>query len=82
MTKNPSRRLGCGVGGEDAIRDKPFFADIDWEALAQLKVEPPFKPTVVSRVFCTVLYCSYIMICQYSIPNLNSNLSCIDIYFP
>ena len=50
MTKNPSRRLGCVVahGGEAAIRVHPFFRDMDWAALEQRKVKPPFKPKIVS----------------------------------
>jgi novel protein kinase C epsilon type len=52
MTKNPSRRLGCMVahGGELAIRVHPFFRDMDWAALEQRKVKPPFKPKIVSAV--------------------------------
>jgi novel protein kinase C epsilon type len=51
MTKNPSRRLGCMVahGGELAIRVHPFFRDMDWAALEQRKVKPPFKPKIKSK---------------------------------
>lgn len=50
MTKNPSRRLGCATvyGAEAAIKIHPFFKDIDWNALEQRKVKPPFKPKIVS----------------------------------
>ncbi|CAO1406792.1 unnamed protein product [Diamesa tonsa] len=47
MTKNASRRLGC-TDGEDSIRKHPFFKDMDWEALEQRKVRPPFRPRVRS----------------------------------
>ncbi|XP_071961788.1 protein kinase C epsilon type-like isoform X2 [Antedon mediterranea] len=48
MTKSPAKRLGCisSQGREEAIRQHPFFRDIDWEALEQLKVTPPFKPKI------------------------------------
>ncbi|KAK3865311.1 hypothetical protein Pcinc_029081 [Petrolisthes cinctipes] len=51
MTKEPSKRLGCAPerGGEVAIRNHKFFRDIDWEALEQRKVKPPFIPKVKGR---------------------------------
>lgn len=50
MTKNPSKRLGCvqAHGSEAAIRSHAFFRDMDWNALEQRRVRPPFKPRIVS----------------------------------
>lgn len=52
MTKNPNRRLGCVVnqGCEAAILVHPFFKEIDWNALENRKVKPPFRPRIVSTV--------------------------------
>nr|CAH7725845.1 unnamed protein product [Callosobruchus chinensis] len=51
MTKNPSKRLGCVTahGAEAAIQTHPFFKDMDWTALEQRKVKPPFRPRIKSR---------------------------------
>ncbi|XP_017785281.1 PREDICTED: protein kinase C isoform X2 [Nicrophorus vespilloides] len=51
MTKNPSKRLGCVVahGTEQAIRAHPFFREMDWNALEQRKVRPPFKPKISKK---------------------------------
>lgn len=51
MTKNPSRRLGCVAahGTEAAIQLHPFFKEMDWVALEQRRVKPPFRPRIVSR---------------------------------
>ena len=53
LTKKPWRRLGCvkSAGMDRAILTHPFFmGHIDWEALECRSVEPPFKPTVRSRL--------------------------------
>lgn len=55
MTKSPARRLGVAGGGSGAgggmggIRAHAFFKDVDWEALAQRRLRPPFRPKVKSR---------------------------------
>lgn len=51
MTKDASKRLGCVMerGGELAIRNHKFFREIDWEALEQRKVKPPFTPKIKGR---------------------------------
>lgn len=53
MTKNPNKRLGCvaAQNGEDAIKQHPFFKEIDWVLLEQKKIKPPFKPRIVSRAW-------------------------------
>lgn len=53
MTKNPVRRLGCveAYGGEEAIKHHQFFREIDWEALEQKKVKPPFRPKIVGVIY-------------------------------
>lgn len=48
MTKQPARRLGV-AGGAQGIKSHAFFKDVDWEALEQRKVKPPFKPRVKSK---------------------------------
>ena len=52
MTKNPAKRLGCvaAQGGEAAIKQHVFFKDIDWEALLDRRVKPPFRPKIVSMI--------------------------------
>lgn len=54
MTKNPHKRLGCvaSQNGEDAIKQHPFFKEIDWVLLEQKKIKPPFKPRIVSWSPC------------------------------
>ena len=51
LTKTPTRRLGCQPGiGERQIKAHAFFRSIDWVALENRKVPPPYKPMVVRLV--------------------------------
>lgn len=45
FVREPEGRLG--VKGN--IRQHSFFSATDWAALEQRKVEPPFRPTLVSN---------------------------------
>lgn len=58
MTKNRNKRLGCVVadGQEAAIRVHPFFRDLDWEALENRRVKPPFKPKIVIIIQMKFVY--------------------------
>ncbi|KAH9983334.1 Pkinase-domain-containing protein [Russula compacta] len=44
LTRDPAQRLG--VNGAEEIKRHPFFEKIDWQRLAQKKIQPPFKPSV------------------------------------
>lgn len=43
---DPSRRLGGGPSDGEDVRNHPFFSGIDWIAIQQRRVTPPFKPNV------------------------------------
>ncbi|CAO2647762.1 Nn.00g086840.m01.CDS01 [Neocucurbitaria sp. VM-36] len=43
LNRNPKHRLGATRDAEE-LKAHPFFADVDWEALAKKNVVPPFKP--------------------------------------
>ncbi len=45
MNRNPNDRLGSGPKDVDEIMEHPFFDSIDWEALYQKKISPPYLPS-------------------------------------
>ncbi|KAF8708978.1 Protein kinase C terminal domain, partial [Rhizoctonia solani] len=47
LNRNPKHRLGAHRDAEE-LKEHPFFKNIDWVALAQKQVPPPFKPSVES----------------------------------
>lgn len=47
LNRNPRHRLGAINDAED-LKAHPFFADMDWVALANKTIVPPFKPQLKS----------------------------------
>lgn len=58
LHRNPQRRLGCGPEDAEEIKRHPFFSSIDWQALEECRIEPPWKPPidVSSLSSCIVLH--------------------------
>ena len=48
VRKSPERRLGASARDAWDVRRHAFFRSLDWDALLQRKIQPPFKPTVKS----------------------------------
>ncbi|AGO12867.1 AaceriADL389Wp [[Ashbya] aceris (nom. inval.)] len=48
LNRNPKHRLGAVNDGAE-VRAHPFLCDIDWEALRNKQIPPPFKPHLTSE---------------------------------
>merc|ERR1712232_180128 len=46
LNRDPNRRLGGGVGDGSEVKDHQFFTNVDWAAVSQRKIRPPFKPSI------------------------------------
>ncbi|KAF9624703.1 hypothetical protein IFM89_012996 [Coptis chinensis] len=46
LQKEPSRRLGSGLGGGDEIKCHKWFKPINWKKLEARELQPKFKPDV------------------------------------
>ena len=51
LKKNVGERLGAGADDSAALKAHLFFRHINWTDCRNLKLEPPFRPNVVSAVF-------------------------------
>ncbi|KAG8519527.1 Serine/threonine-protein kinase N2 [Galemys pyrenaicus] len=49
LRRNPERRLGAGEKDAEDVKKHPFFRLVDWSALMDKKVKPPFVPTIRGR---------------------------------
>ncbi len=47
FTHDPDKRLGSD--GVDKIKKHPFFKNIDWEAIINKKIKPPFIPRIANE---------------------------------
>uniref|UniRef100_A0A3P9IM70 Ribosomal protein S6 kinase n=1 Tax=Oryzias latipes TaxID=8090 RepID=A0A3P9IM70_ORYLA len=66
LKRSASSRLGGGPGDAAEVQVHPFFRHINWDDLLARKVEPPFKPFLVS-LLCTQQV-SHRIICASSDP--------------
>nr|CAD7593777.1 unnamed protein product [Timema genevievae] len=48
LKRQVSQRLGSALGDGEAIKVHPFFKHISWADVVSRKLEPPFKPSLVS----------------------------------
>ena len=44
LEPDPTKRLGFGHAGIAQCEDHAFFANVDWDALTEKRVAPPFQP--------------------------------------
>ena len=44
LKHEPTERIGCWEGGALDVKQHPFFRGIDWEAILDQTVVPPFIP--------------------------------------
>ncbi|KAM6972323.1 serine/threonine-protein kinase N1 isoform 2-T2 [Aplochiton taeniatus] len=49
LRRNPERRLGSGEKDAEEVKKQPFFRNLDWEALLQRKLPPPFLPSIGNK---------------------------------
>lgn len=46
LQPDPQKRLGCGAAGAESVKQHPWFAAVNWDALAHKLIQAPFVPPV------------------------------------
>lgn len=49
LDRDPETRIGSGKDDSFEIRQHPFFADMDWQKLVDLKLEAPYIPDINTK---------------------------------
>lgn len=49
LTHDPKKRIGGGDRDADELKQHPFFKGIDWNAVEDKTLTPPFKPVIQSE---------------------------------
>ena len=47
MTKEPKRRLGSSKKDAKEIKKHPFFKQVNWDDVYNLRIAPPYLPNLV-----------------------------------
>lgn len=50
LTRDPTRRLGCGPGDALELKNHPYFKAIDWTALREGRIPAPWVPLVTGSM--------------------------------
>jgi len=48
LNRDPNRRLGGGPSDGEEVKAHPFLAGVDWQAVVERRVTPPFQPAVTA----------------------------------
>jgi protein-serine/threonine kinase len=48
LNRNPEQRLGGGPGDGRDVRSHVFWADVNWQAVYNRQIPPPFKPNLAA----------------------------------
>ena len=51
--KNPEKRLGFGADDAKPIKEHPWFSNVNWSALINKEIKPPFVPLIKSEMDIT-----------------------------
>ncbi len=49
LNGDPAKRLGVGINGNQEIRQHPWFSEIEWDKMQDLKLTPPYVPPISGK---------------------------------
>lgn len=71
--------MGMATCKSGDIYDQPFFRGVNWKAVEELKVEPPFVPEVVSYGQINIGWCLLVQFVYHYLTKLTHSLTLVEL---
>ena len=80
LVRDPGLRLGSGQRDAEELKAHPFFDGLDWVALENKQIPPPWKPTLINETDTSYFNKKYTYADIYEVFKRSSNITIEEYY--